>query len=131
MLVSKIEKGCSTSACAAVCDVCGEELEFYGVWMGCRVLNISELQLPADLNSDSESVFCNCKRPVLLSKVEKVVVTIAVTFVVETLLEVDVGPQHCAAAPSADSRTADRSHGQSTAGASSSCTLLYSRLARS
>ena len=51
MLVSKIEKGCSTSACAAVCDVCGEELEFYGVWMGCRVLNISELQLQADLNS--------------------------------------------------------------------------------
>ena len=99
MLVSKIEKGCSTSACAAVCDVCGEELEFYGVWIGCRVLNISGLQLPVDLNSDSESVFfCNCKRPVLLSKFEKVVVTIAVTFVVETLLEVDVGPQHCAAA---------------------------------
>ena len=74
--------------------------EIFGVWIGCRVLNISELQLPADLNSDSESVFCNCKRPVLLSKVEKVVVTIAVTFVVETLLEVDVGvgPQHCAAA---------------------------------
>ena len=68
MLVSKIEKGCSTSACAAVCDVCGEELEFYGVWMGCRVLNISELQLPADLNSDSENFFaiasdlCSCLR---------------------------------------------------------------------
>ena len=41
--MSKIEKGCSTSACAAVCDVCGEELEFYGVWIGCRVPNISEL----------------------------------------------------------------------------------------
>ena len=95
MLVSKIEKGCSTSACAAVCDVCGEELEFYGVWMGCRVLNISELQLPVDLNSDSESVFCNCKRPVLLSKFEKVVVTIAVTFVAETLLEVDGPPTLC------------------------------------
>ena len=35
-----------------------------------------------------------------LSEVEKVEVTIAVTFVVETLAEVDVGtgPQHCAAA---------------------------------
>ena len=88
----------STSACAAVCDVCGEELEFYGVWMGCRVPNISELQLPADLNSDSESVFLQLQAIVAIvlpSKVEKVVVTIAVTFVVETLLEVDGPPTLC------------------------------------
>ena len=95
--------------------------------MGCRVPNISELQMPADLNSDSGSVFCNCKRPVFLSEVEKVEVTIAVSFVVE----VDGPPTLCC-------RCHQLILGQQTGrtvsqlqGLRPGCVLLYSRLARS